>query len=550
MIAIPLLSLLLPTAAAAAWPDVTTPLSVGGGHEGDTALVVGIEDYTHLTDIPGAADTARDWAGWFSSSLGLAPDAIELLTDQQATFANLTEGLVEAALGVQEGGTLWMVYVGHCAYPPQGMDRSLLPVDVEPNASSVQQAGLAFNEVQNLLVMGTHEQAVLLLDTNLSGVDGDGTPLIPDLSRVVPGFNPTLDGRTSLLVATRGREPTVGLAGPGRSAFGYLALGGLRGWADADGDGRVTSGEVLRYSGDAVALLTGRQITPRVFGSSELVLSRGAEPGPDLPLLAWTDGQARLQARRARLDKEEARVRDAAARTWEQRPLPGESSTDSVRTFLATFLTTYFPLRLQEGQMSRWVLVPEAEEALRLIRQLAPQATPAGPTVASQRAVQLTEEIRTRAERNAWKGVDAAFRELETLLSDGVSLTLEQCVWGAQAARSLGQVDQVRQRLLLALRASDGQWAQRLEVVAWLNEVEASYGAAECKAASREESTFTPAQMPFPPDQRAAVQYAQATLASDGRFSGWLPAGLYELGQTRVLVVPGEPPRSFAAPRR
>ena len=90
-----------------------------------------------------------------------------------------------------------------------------------------------------------------------------------------------------------------------RPAASYLALGGLRGWADADKDGRVTASELLSYvRGARDATLRGRRQTPRRRGSKKTVLGRPAgETGPDL------SEPAQLEARST-----------AAHRSTEKRP--------------------------------------------------------------------------------------------------------------------------------------------------------------------------------------------------------------------------------------
>ena len=62
------LAALSPSAALAGWPDVGEEQRVGGGSR-DSAVVVGIERYAFVQDVPGARRNARDWQRWLSQSL-------------------------------------------------------------------------------------------------------------------------------------------------------------------------------------------------------------------------------------------------------------------------------------------------------------------------------------------------------------------------------------------------------------------------------------------------------------------------------------------------
>jgi hypothetical protein len=101
---------------------------------------------------------------------------------------------------------------------------------------------------------------------------------------VVTTEGATDDPRTTLFTAARGNEYAGPLPGAGRPAFSYLALGGLRGWADDDGDGRVTNGELHTYVSRVMrALVRDRRQQPTLDGPDNLPIARSArEQGPDL----------------------------------------------------------------------------------------------------------------------------------------------------------------------------------------------------------------------------------------------------------------------------
>ncbi len=72
--------------------------------------------------------------------------------------------------------------------------------------------------------------------------------------------------RTRMLTAAGSGEFSGPLAGASRPAFSYLALGGLMGWADGEGDrdGRVSAAELRDYvTGALNVTVSGRTQTPR-----------------------------------------------------------------------------------------------------------------------------------------------------------------------------------------------------------------------------------------------------------------------------------------------
>ena len=58
----------------------------------------------------------------------------------------------------------------------------------------------------------------------------------------------------------------------------------MRGWADEDGDGKVTAGEAVAYTQRAIKITSRRNQTPQFEGPEEVVLaSPASETGPSLP---------------------------------------------------------------------------------------------------------------------------------------------------------------------------------------------------------------------------------------------------------------------------
>jgi hypothetical protein len=122
---------MLSTILAVALAQATVPPGVN-----DAALVIGINDYPFVEKVPGATDNARDWYLHLTGKVGVPASRVFALYDREATAENIVEQAKRAAAAVQQGGRLWLVYVGHGAPLVRTVDGKLLdPEAVDSSAS-------------------------------------------------------------------------------------------------------------------------------------------------------------------------------------------------------------------------------------------------------------------------------------------------------------------------------------------------------------------------------------------------------------------------------
>ncbi|MCB9766109.1 MAG: hypothetical protein H6739_40410 [Alphaproteobacteria bacterium] len=135
----------------------------------------------------------------------------------------------------------------------------------------------------------------------------------------------------------------------------------------------------------------------------------------------------------------------------------------------------------------------------------------------------LTEEMKKRASSNAWAGVERSFQELLALQKKGEVLSYQDWYLGAQAARGLGDMAACKERVEGALSVEETEEAR-----SWLDNINANYVMVTLKGGDKD----TPHElvikgMPFAPDQRKAVETAQAAVAEGRNYEGLLPLGGY-----------------------
>lgn len=305
------LSALLPwtahaeSASAAAWPSVDTPARQGGGEQ-DAAVIIGVEDYAFAPDVPGAAANATAWYMHLVEGRGTPPQRVTLLRDRDGTRERMLEALASAAAQVQPGGTLWVVFVGHGAPDPTANDGVLVGVDAQQTASGLFPRSVRQGEVFATIEDGQQARAVIVLDACFSGRDSRGEALVAGLQPLVLVQAPKAAASTVVLAAAREDQFAGPLPGADRPAFSYLLLGAMRGWGDANADGRVTTGEAHAYTQAALAATARDRVqSPTLVGSADVPLSEAArEAAPALaPIVAGLDRRAARAPERASAER-------------------------------------------------------------------------------------------------------------------------------------------------------------------------------------------------------------------------------------------------------
>jgi formylglycine-generating enzyme required for sulfatase activity len=275
----------LGSARAEGWPSLARP-EKNPERPGrlDGALIIAIEDYAFVEDVQGARANASDWDRWFEAR-GVPISRVVVLQDREAVRESIIRQAGQLAAEMPEGGTLWVVYIGHGAPASDGQDGVLVGADAQQRAEILYARSVGRRELVATLSPGRQAQAVLVLDACFSGKTTTGAPLVPGLQPLIPVALTQAD-RMTVLTAGAGNEFAGGLPGTQRPAFSYLTLGALHGWreADDDGDGAVSLGEAVGYSRGALRrVATDRRQTPEIAGPLVgLKVARAGAAGPDL----------------------------------------------------------------------------------------------------------------------------------------------------------------------------------------------------------------------------------------------------------------------------
>jgi len=308
---------------------------------------VGIEDYTYLPDVVGAAANAKDWKRWLEETRGV--DAVKLLTDAEATRNTIMAAVEAASQLVGDEGTLWFVFIGHGA-PSAGKDDGVLVgVTAQQRVLDFYPNTIANTELTETLERGKQAHTVVVLDACFAGRTEEGDSLLPDqLPALLSGtWQPS---QTTVLAAAEEDQFAGLLPGSKRPAFSYLVLGALRGWGDRDGDRSVTAQEAVEYARRTLfEVANDRTQTPALLGpGGDLALSRPTLPeaGPDLSLFAEAARSAVVRdmsvgEKVAEIRRQQEALQSAADEDWLEPIAASREGGAEGRSALQMFVDTY-----------------------------------------------------------------------------------------------------------------------------------------------------------------------------------------------------------------
>lgn len=224
-------------------------------------LIIGIDTYSQ--EIPplsaAVADARIMHAAMTDPECGrFVPEHTTLLTDIEATDSRIRQELERLRKIATPADEIWFYYAGH-ALIVDG-DHRLLPVNANReflDATSVDFSA-QFRKIQC-------RRKIVFLDCCHAGAADTTTRNMHDVDEV---FRTYQANGTLTYCSSDGDQKSVELPEHGHGAFTYWLARGLRGEADADQSGVVTSDELWQYvcahvEADA-RRLTGRTQTPRL----------------------------------------------------------------------------------------------------------------------------------------------------------------------------------------------------------------------------------------------------------------------------------------------
>lgn len=280
--------ILLSGIALAAPLDVDTRLDTEVSRPQDAAVVIGIEHYAYLPEVPHALRDAEAVRSWLVHTRGIPADRVEVLLDGQARAGKIAHALERLHETVGPDGTAWVYFAGHGAASPTDGQRLLLGVTTSPDPEVFEDDAVQVAALVNA-AGGGEVPVVLLVDACYTGRGRDGAALLEGERLLVPTW--ATEPRAGVLewTAAQAGQTSGPLDGARHGAFTWAVLAALRGEADGalgdPRDGVVTAAEGRVWVEKALRAEQVHTQTPRLDATSatEWTLATGLPVGAPTP---------------------------------------------------------------------------------------------------------------------------------------------------------------------------------------------------------------------------------------------------------------------------
>ncbi len=238
-------------------------------------VVIGITEYAHQ-DVPRVDFARRDahlMRDYLVQALGYREENIIVAVDQEATkaaFNRIFEG--QLANYIKPGlSDVFVYYSGHGAPDVESASGYFVPHDADPSYAA--QTGYSLEQFYRQLNGLEARSVTVVVDACFSGGSEAGM-LIQQASPIfISVENPAANLKNGVvLTSSSGDQISSWYREKGHGLFTYFFLKGIRGEADGDRDGKVTSEEVFGYILENVPYLArrlfNREQTPQLMGGA------------------------------------------------------------------------------------------------------------------------------------------------------------------------------------------------------------------------------------------------------------------------------------------
>jgi len=240
------------------------------------ALIIGVSDYQRAPDATFADNDAEYFADYAHRALGVPIGNIKVLTNEAANRTDIKLALKQWLRGLArtDQSEITLFFAGHGLASQDGEDLYLLPYDGA--ATLLEDTALLRADLFRTLSSFSPKSVTVYVDTCYSGIGRGGEILIASARGIAinPKGSP-IPANFTVFSAASGSQISRGFEETEHGLFSYFLMKGLEGNADADGDRRITAGELHAYVRDEVqrqAARMGHEQTPELQGDSSRVL--------------------------------------------------------------------------------------------------------------------------------------------------------------------------------------------------------------------------------------------------------------------------------------
>ena len=230
------------------------------------SLILGVNSYETLTDLPFAENDANFFYDYAVNTLGIpAENIIRVINPELKDMYKSTNNLQKM---IDEHSELFVYYAGHGLNYQS--DNRLLAADFD--VSVIQQTSLLQSEFIDMIAKANPRSVTIIFDTCFSGINREGEQLVD--ARFVSIAESTINLPNNFLVISSSGKLEWSRDHPEQDhgLFTYHFLKGLEKKADINNDQQITLSELFSYVQKNVQQDSNFQQNPEISSNSNYIL--------------------------------------------------------------------------------------------------------------------------------------------------------------------------------------------------------------------------------------------------------------------------------------
>jgi hypothetical protein len=240
------------------------------------AIIIGIEKYKRVPKAEFANLDAKDFYNYAVRGLGIKPENIKLLLDEEADDIEIVKAFENwLPLQVKKDKTdVYVFYSGHGLPSTDGQSLYFLPYGVDKQYLA--RTAVGQKEVVSALVASKPKSVTMFIDSCYSGQTRGGDVLLASVKPIALKAEANAFP-SNFTVITASSNDQVSSSSPElkHGIFSFFLMKGMEGDADSNKDGKITTGEMQEYLSDKVsrqALSMSRKQDIQLIGDVNKIL--------------------------------------------------------------------------------------------------------------------------------------------------------------------------------------------------------------------------------------------------------------------------------------
>jgi hypothetical protein len=240
------------------------------------AIIIGIQNYKRVPKAEFANSDAKEFYEYAIRGLGIKPENIKLLVDEDADEVELYKAFQNwLPLQVTKNKTdVYVFYSGHGLPSPDGKSLYFLPHDVDKQF--IEKTAVSKQEVIAALVASKPKSVTMFIDACYSGQTRNGEMMIASVRPLsVKSEASVYPSNFTVISASSNDQYSSSSPELKHGIFSYYLMKGMEGDADNNKDGKITAGEMQEYLSDKVsrqAMSMSRKQDTQLVGDVNRVL--------------------------------------------------------------------------------------------------------------------------------------------------------------------------------------------------------------------------------------------------------------------------------------